>query len=134
MTALAEAPPVPEVVCLGCGAHRADQTGGWLVETWPTVGGGMVRVVSCPGCRLLSAPLGGGLLCDGRCGGGHYGWAAWRGDCLDCQEPPEDADGDMWEADAGRWYCAERRCVRAWADQLHPCCHVEITRPWEVAP
>lgn len=125
------APTIRKLTCRGCGTQaRADQTSGWLIETWLTVGGGKVRVVTC---RRLTVPFEGSERCDGRCGGHHNGYAAWRGDCLTCQEAPEDFDGEVFEpCDDAQWRCVELGCVQAWAEQ-HRNCEITITRPWEVA-
>lgn len=122
----------PKLQC-PCGSTApADEARGWLNETWPTIGGDKISVVSCLSCRRLTSHFDGDAICDGRCGGHNDSTAAYRADCATCQERAYDErDPDAEPAPrprtgAGAWVCWSLACVQAWAD-THSTCNVQIT-------
>lgn len=122
----------PKLQC-PCGATaRADKARGWLNETWPTLGGDKIRVVSCLPCRRLTSHFDGDAICDGRCGGHNDSAMACQADCVTCQ----DRAYEQWDPDAepeprpvagtDAWACWSQGCVRAWA-ATHSTCNVQFT-------
>lgn len=107
-----------------CGATAPIGTPGWLDETWPTIGGEELHVVSCWECRRLVVPYAGSDRCNGRCGGYADTTVAALGECATCA----DADDNEWPPpdERTRWSCFDNNCVLAWA-ATHDVCSVDFT-------